>query len=274
MTSVALSSDGISICFEVHGTEGSPLVLVHGWSCDRGVLARAGGALLAAAHRVVTRSTWRDTASRGSAASAGRCRRSATTSRRWSRSSDLDNVVLVGHSMGGDVIVETALRLRGRVAGLVWVDVYSKLGDSGHRDADAFMEPFRQDFVAATRDFVRMRLCEGASDAGLVEWIAADMSSAPREIALDAMRHAIMNDDAILSALREFEVPFFAINPDHRPTDVDSLRRHGVEPVVMSGVAHFLMLEDPIGFNRILGEVLEQISSPRSRRKSSNRGDN
>ena len=46
------------------------------------------------------------------------------------------------------------------------------------------------------------------------------------------------------------------------------------EPVVMSGVAHFLMLEDPIGFNRILGEVLEQISSPRSRRKSSNRGDN
>ena len=142
MTSVALSSDGISICFEVHGTEGSPLVLVHGWSCDRGYW-RGQVEHFARGHRVVTV----DLAGHGE---------SGLGRERWTMPAfgddvaavveklDLDNVVLVGHSMGGDVIVETALRLRGRIAGLVWVDVYSKLGDSGHRDADAFMEPFRQ----------------------------------------------------------------------------------------------------------------------------------
>jgi pimeloyl-ACP methyl ester carboxylesterase len=257
MSESVLSPDGVDIRYEVTGTGEPPLVFVHGWSCDRSYWRGQVGHF-AREHRVVTI----DLAGHGESGGD----REAWTMPAFGddvvavvEKLRLEDVVLIGHSMGGDVIVETALRLRRRVAALVWVDVYSKLGGSGHRDADEFMEPFRRDFVTATRDFVRTRLCEGASDAELVEWIAADMSSAPREIALDAMRHVITNEDAILSGLRELDVPFFAINPDHRPTDAESLRRHGVEPVVMSGVAHFLMLEDPAGFNRLLREVLERI---------------
>ncbi len=169
----------------------------------------------------------------------------------------LEDIVLVGHSMGGDAIVEAALRLRGRIAALVWVDVYASLGGPS-RDADAFMDPFRRDFVTATREFVE-RLFAPDSDSDLVEWVATDMSSAPPEIALDAMKHTITNDDAILSGLRELKLPFFAINPDSRPTDVASLRRHSVEPIVMPGVAHFLMLEDPAGFNQLLSDLLERL---------------
>jgi sigma-B regulation protein RsbQ len=73
------------------------------------------------------------------------------------------------------------------------------------------------------------------------------------------LKHAVTNDDAVLAGLRELNVPVFAINPDNRPTDVESLRRHGVEPVVMPGVAHFLMLEDPEGFNRLLEQVLDRL---------------
>jgi pimeloyl-ACP methyl ester carboxylesterase len=52
-------------------------------------------------------------------------------------------------------------------------------------------------------------------------------------------------------------VPVVAINPDYRPTDVEALRRHGVRAVVMPGVAHFLMMEDPETFNRLLDEAIE-----------------
>ena len=34
----------------------------------------------------------------------------------------------VGHSMGGDVIVEAVRRLPGRVKALFWVDTYGRLG--------------------------------------------------------------------------------------------------------------------------------------------------
>jgi pimeloyl-ACP methyl ester carboxylesterase len=257
VTGSALSSDGVSIRYEVHGVDERALVLVHGWSCDR-TYWRGQVEHFARRYRVVTL----DLAGHGESGG-GRDD--------WTMASFGEDVVavveqvgsmdivLVGHSMGGDVIVDAALRLRGRVTALVWVDVYAELGGPSDRDVESFMEPFRRDFVTATRDFVEHRLFTPSSDRALVEWVAADMSSAPSEVALDAMEHAITNDDAILSGLRELELPFFAINPDSRPTDVASLRRHGVEPIVMPGVAHFLMLEDPAGFNRLLGRLLEQV---------------
>lgn len=43
----------------------------------------------------------------------------------------LERAVLIGHSLGGDVILEAARRLPGRVEGLVWVDTYRDLGEPG-----------------------------------------------------------------------------------------------------------------------------------------------
>jgi pimeloyl-ACP methyl ester carboxylesterase len=64
----------------------------------------------------------------------------------------LSDLALIGHSMGGDVIVEAALRLGERVAGLVWVDTYSSLGEPPTDDElEAFLAPFREDFAGATR---------------------------------------------------------------------------------------------------------------------------
>ncbi len=50
-----------------------------------------------------------------------------------------------------------------------------------------------------------------------------------------------------------------AINPDARPTDTAALRRRGVRTLLASGVGHFLRLEDPGGFNRLLGKVVEEL---------------
>lgn len=39
--------------------------------------------------------------------------------------------------------------------------------------------------------------------------------------------------------------------------EVASLERHGVEVMTLSGVGHFLMMEDPRGFNRALREAVD-----------------
>jgi pimeloyl-ACP methyl ester carboxylesterase len=170
---------------------------------------------------------------------------------------ELRELVLIGHSMGGDVIVEAALGLSDRVAGLVWVDTYATLGEVRTREEiEEFVAPFRHDFVAATRDFVRRMFVPG-SDPDLVEWVVADMSGAPPEVAVPAMEHAVSNDDAILAGLPELTAPVVAINPDYRPTNVEALRAHGVEAVLMPEVGHFLMMEDPAAFNRALEQTIE-----------------
>jgi pimeloyl-ACP methyl ester carboxylesterase len=83
------------------------------------------------------------------------------------------------------------------------------------------------------------------------------MSAAPPKLAMDALERAVGNERGILAGLRELSAPVVAINPDARPTDSQALRRHGVKTVLVSGVGHFLMMEDPDRFNRLLGEVIE-----------------
>lgn len=258
MQRVATAPDGVPIAFEVHG-EGSPaLVFVHGWSCDRSYW-RGQMPFFARRHRVVAV----DLAGHGESGD-GRAD--------WTMPAfgddvvavaddlDLTDMVLVGHSMGGDVIVDTALAARGRVRGLVWADVYGSLGEPRTlEEIEGVIAPLREDFVAGTRDLVR-RLSEGSPDPDLAEWIAADMSSAPPEVAMDALRHAISNEPAVIAGLAELGLPCVAINPESRARGVASLARHGVRTKLMSGVGHFLMLDDPDGFNRLLAEVIEELS--------------
>jgi pimeloyl-ACP methyl ester carboxylesterase len=249
------SADGVAVRFEVHGGGGPALVFVHGWSCDRTYwLGQVNH--FAERYRVVAV----DLAGHGE---------SGLDRPAWTMASFGDDVVavvdhlglaetvLIGHSMGGDVIVEAARRLPGRVAGLVWVDVYSTLGEAALDETAVaeFVAPFRADFVTATRDFVRGMFLPSSS-ADLVEFVAADMSAAPPHIALDAIRHAVSNEPAVTAGLRGLALPTVAINPDNGHTDVEALRRYGVQTVLMAGVGHFLMMEDPQTFNRLLEEAV------------------
>lgn len=257
MTDVALSSDGIRVHFEVHGAGSPALVFVHGWSCDRSYWSNQSKHF-AERYQVLAI----DLAGHGESGVG----RDAWTMPAFGddviavvEKVGLEELVLIGHSMGGDVIVEAALHLPGRVAGLVWADTYSSLGepDTGEQ-IEQFLAPFREDFVTATRDFVRQMFVPG-SDAVLVDRVATNMSAAPPEIAVDVLEHAVSNDSLILAGLRELTAPIVAINPDDQPTDIEALRRHGVKTVLMSGVGHFLMMEDPDTFNRLLGETVEEF---------------
>jgi len=249
-----MSSDDIPIAFEVDGSGARALVFVHGWSCDRSYWAEQMP-VFAPRYRVVSI----DLAGHGESGVG----RSSWTMPLYGddvaavvKRLGLEDVVLIGHSMGGDVIVEAALRLGDRVRGLVWVDVYRSLNEpDGTEDFEGFLSKVRGDFVAEVQRFVRGFFLP-TSDPALIERVVADMSSAPREIALDAMRHAITNEGPAIAGLRKLSAPVVAINPDYKPTDEASMLRFGVRPVIMSGVGHMLMLEKPKRFNEILGDVV------------------
>jgi pimeloyl-ACP methyl ester carboxylesterase len=253
----ARSPDGIPIAYETHGAGSTALVFVHGWSCDRTYWA-AQIEPFARAFRVVTvdlaghgesgvgRTAWTMGAFGGDVAAVV-------------EALGPERAVLIGHSMGGDVIVEAARRLPGRVAGLIWVDVYKGLGPGRTLDeARTRIGPFRASFQEATREFVRGMFPPGA-DRSLVERVAADMSSAPPEVALPAMESAMTCKAEIVAALEELRLPAVAINPDDHPSDLESMDRHGFEVVLMPGLGHFPMMEDPARFNALLSDAVERL---------------
>ncbi|MGI9552517.1 MAG: alpha/beta fold hydrolase, partial [Aurantibacter sp.] len=171
----------------------------------------------------------------------------------------LERTVLIGHSMGGDVIVDAALQLPGRVAGLIMVDTYKKLGDGRSMEQiQAFVDDFGADFPTKVQRLVRSMYLPN-SDSSLVEYVAKDMSSAPRDVALSALKSSFTHSRQITHDLELLKLPVFAFNADNEPTDSESMERNGVEVVIMPKVGHFLMMEDPKRFNEILESVIGKI---------------
>ena len=166
--------------------------------------------------------------------------------------------------MGGDAVVHAACQLGDRVAGIVWVDVLRSLGDepvSPPDVVDAFVAPFREDFATAVDRFARS-LFPTTADRALVDRIAGEMAAARRDATLGSLGYALNRHPPMLAALAEITAPVVAINPDIGPTDSESLRRNGVEPIIVEGVGHFLMLEDPERFNAVLDSALASFESP------------
>ena len=256
----ATSADGVRIAYEVHGAGPVALVFVHGWSCNRTYWA---GQIAPFAKRYEVVAI--DLAGHGD---------SGIGRKNWTipaygadvaavvKKLDLKKVILVGHSMGGDVIPEAALLLPGRVVGLIWVDTYKKLGPGrSPEEVDAFAAKFSPDFAKTTEEFVRSMFVS-TSDPALVERVAKGMSSAPPSIAMPSLRAAFSYSREMPGTLQRLKLPVIAINPDTAPTDVASLNHYGVQVIIMPGVGHFEMMEDSARFNELLGTAITRLTAP------------
>jgi pimeloyl-ACP methyl ester carboxylesterase len=253
------STDGVSIAYETLGNGSTAIVFVHGWSCDKSYW-KAQTEHFAKNYKVVA-------VDLGGHGESGVGRKDWTI---YSFGTDvaevikhlkLERVILVGHSMGGDVIADVALQLPGRVLGLIMVDTYKKLGMGRPQEQiDAFVADFSVDFSTKVQKLVRSMYLPN-SDPKLVEYVARDMSSAPPDVALSAMRSSFTHSRQITHDLEILKLPVIAINPDDQPSDVESMNKHGVELMILPGVSHFLMMEDPKRFNTLLDYAVQKLTN-------------
>jgi sigma-B regulation protein RsbQ len=172
---------------------------------------------------------------------------------------DLDEVVLVGHSLGGNVTLEAALRLSGRVKGLVWVSSFRSLDSAQNPpQLDEWFAPFNIDFVAAMDDLNRRNFGPNA-DPTLVQALTARARSADQTRTMALLASKFRHARSVAEALTHSDVPVFAVNSDFKPNDEASFARHGVDLRIVSGVGHFIMLEDPESFNTELNDILTRL---------------
>jgi pimeloyl-ACP methyl ester carboxylesterase len=258
-TGVVAAADGVPLHYSMYGARSPALILVHGFSCDQNYW-KEQVAPFSRDFRVVTM----DLAGHGES---GLGRKEWTMEAYGSdvaavvEALDLKNVILIGHSMGGAVILKAARRLPGRVKGLVVVDTYEDFATWWTtEEMEEFLAPFRENFVEAADPWIRSMFLEN-SDPAVVEQIVADMSSAPPEVALASLESAItvMVGRERTTALQGLEAPVFVINADYAPTDVESMERDGVEVHIIPGTGHFFMMEDSARFNSVLTDVVESI---------------
>jgi pimeloyl-ACP methyl ester carboxylesterase len=259
---IATSPDGVHIQYRIQGSGDPAVVLVHGWSCDSGYWKEQLDAL-AAKYTVLTV----DLAGHGGS---GRNRTD------WSianygedvaaaaRELATPRLVLVGHSMGGPVVLEAAARLDDRVIGIIGVDTFKRLDQPPPPPAtvERRIAEFREDFVGTTRTFVTSRLFPADANQEFVRKVAEDMSLAPPEIAIPSIAAVnALNFEGLLSRLA---VPIVAINSDLPPgTDEERIRKTvpAFRAVVIDNTSHFLMMDAADRFNPILLKEIAALAA-------------
>jgi pimeloyl-ACP methyl ester carboxylesterase len=252
-----ISADQTEISYTIYGDGETALVFVHCWCCDQGYW-REQVDTFSKDYKVVTI----DLAGHG---------RSGTERDDYTLQAfgmdvasvvkhlELERIILIGHSMGGGVIIAAAHQLKQQTLALIGVDTYQgflyDLSDSMIRQ---FVQPFRQDFYSTTIGFVQGMFPPGA-DSVLVMEIAEDMAKGPAEAAISAMINNISTDPVDL--LEGLDIPIYSINSRMFPVDVEANQElyPDFEVRFIEEVGHFVQLEDPLTFNLKLNSILKEI---------------
>jgi pimeloyl-ACP methyl ester carboxylesterase len=248
------SADGVPIHYVSIGAQKSAVVFVHCWGCDWHEWD-ATMKHVAPRFRVVAL----DLAGHG-ASGHGRkewtVRAFSEDVRAVVEGLGLDHVVLVGHSMGGPVIVDAALAMPARVVGLVPVDTLLDVNRSMTAEQrQKFFAPMHADFKAQTEKLVRSLFPKGADPAVVDRVVAMEIAGDPA-ILVPAIEDAFAYPEAERTA--KLKVPVHGVNADLFPTNIAGNRTvmPGYDATIVHGVGHWLMLEKPADFATAIDQAL------------------
>jgi pimeloyl-ACP methyl ester carboxylesterase len=257
---LALTPDSVHIDYRVWGKGEPAVVLIHGWACDSAYWNAQIDALKSrytvvavnlAGHggSEANRTDW----------SIGNYGEDVATVVRQLKNRQ---IVLVGHSMGGDVALEATRRIGDRVIGIIAVDSLKSIGLAPMRpqEIERQLAPFRKSFIEATRNYVTDKLFEKGADPALVQKVAYDMSLEPPAVGVPSLESLLSLDFTTL--LPDIHVPVLAINSDLGPTDVARIRKSlsGFKADVLEHTGHFLMMEVPQRFNPVLLKDIDTLA--------------
>jgi pimeloyl-ACP methyl ester carboxylesterase len=254
----ARSADGVAIHYQVTGKGEPTVALVHGWALDRHVWDGQVDAL-SKRRRVVTL----DLAGHGES---GRDRSAWTMAafgedvKAVVEAVGAKQVVLVGHSMGGPVVLEAARRMPDRVKGIVLVDTLPDVEKRTPPDAiEAMTRQLQGDYKTVITQFTNEYLFAPGTPAAVRARVLGHATGMAPAVSIAMLRQSWGYDP--VPALREIKAPVRAVNTDKYPTNLDVNRRYmpGFDVALIPGSGHYPMLEDPARFNPALEQAIGQV---------------
>ncbi len=253
------SSDGVLIHYKLYGKGDVSLVFVHDW-CTNMTYWDKQIPSFGVNYKVVTL----DLAGHGKSGQ----NRTAWTMEAFGKDVAsvveklaLKQVVLIGHGMGGPVMLEAARLMPSRAIGLVGADSFTDLYMKALNEdqIELSLRPWREDYRLQMREFVRLSYFSPKSDHDMMKEIIFDMVRTPPEVALGALEELLRYDGA--DSLREVQLSVRCVQTDHISSSFEVTEAHAKSVWVdyVEGMDHFFILEDPLTFNRFLAGYVSEF---------------
>lgn len=256
-----VSGDSVQIFYSSKGRGDTCLLLVHGWGIHHGYW-QAQQDYFATRYQVVAI----DLPGFG---------KSGNGRKQWSveaygkdvlgviRELGLKHVILVGHSMSGTIVTETALLAPEQVIQVIGVDNMRDLGTVVTPEAKASYDSFYARAKIQFKEVVQKEmgpyLFAPSTDSLIRLKVIGDILQGAPERSMDIL--AAGDQYPLTQKLKMYAKPIYLIQSDYIPTDPKVFQKEGI-PVVLRTIkncGHYPMIEHPEAFNKTLESMIRQL---------------
>ncbi|AYK07546.1 non-ribosomal peptide synthetase [Brevibacillus laterosporus] len=242
------SKDGVCINYEVSGNGGMTIVLVHGLGCNSSFWANQIE-YFSKKYRIVNI----ELAGHGD---------SGSNREKWTieayandvasvvNSLELTNIVLVGHSLGGPVIVEAEYLISGNVIGLIGVETLHNV-EPKHLSAEQ-LEIYVASVFECDVEIKDMFLPN--ADPSLIKLVESVRNLVGKHILESSYREMVTYMQTVRNRIR---IPITLINSSSwLTTNVNAAKHYGINVESIENVGHYSMLEAPERLNKAIENVI------------------
>lgn len=179
---------------------------------------------------------------------------------------NLKNVVIVGHSMSGDIMLEVALNNKEAVIGLVGIDNYKFIDvaftPGQAEEMEGFFKMLEADFKIYAPQYSENMLFVAGTPDEVRERVKKDIANTEPFTGYNSLMNMMQFSEGIPAKLEALHLKLHLINSDASPTNEEGLRKHckqGYQLVSIGTTGHYPMNEKPAAFNKLLRDILSSM---------------
>jgi pimeloyl-ACP methyl ester carboxylesterase len=178
----------------------------------------------------------------------------------------LKNVILIGHSMSGDILLLMDTKYPESIIGIVGIDNLKKpgvkLSEEENKSIEGFFAMMDSSFSGTVEAYTKGNLFRPSADTSIVNRVIKDFKSNDSVIAIKVLRSLIDVSQKERNMMQELKHTLYLVNSDSDTTHIDSLKKYckaSAEVVYVHGTGHYPMIEKPAEFNAALEKVIRMI---------------
>jgi sigma-B regulation protein RsbQ len=176
-----------------------------------------------------------------------------------------NNIILIGHSMGGDIALDVADSIPSSIIGLIGVDNFKdiefKMDRKFEEGLKEHLHQWRSDYKKYSEQFVRNML-DSATDEAVAQRIIRKYQEADPDVTLAIFKNLFAVMGETKTKLNKLQFPLRLIINDHPPINYEGWKSlpRGYHVSIMKKTGHFPMVERPEEFNGYLKSALSSIN--------------